>query len=131
MMAFTRCVSPCGVCPRVVYVHPPTPRKSHLGDTEAESDAWSLALDDRLSSHSELELLVADHSMLQTIILILKRAMNNETWASIDWQLPSPLNALALLTINSHNVAVVPSNVALLLLYHAIRLLCLAPTLSC
>jgi hypothetical protein len=53
--------------------------------------------------------------MLQTIILILKRAMNNETWASIDWQLPSPLNALALLTINSHNVAVVSCDATLLL----------------
>jgi len=54
-----------------------------------------------------LEQLVADHRMLDTIILILKRAINNETWASINWQLPSPLNALALLTINHHNVAVV------------------------
>ena len=50
---------------------------------------------------------MADHRMLDTIILILKRAINNETWASINWQLPSPLNALALLTINHHNVAVV------------------------
>ena len=61
----------------------------------------------RLSSRRELEQLVADDRMLDTIILILKRAINNETWASINWQLPSPLNALALLTINNHNVAVV------------------------
>jgi hypothetical protein len=61
----------------------------------------------RLSTYSELEQLQADDMMLQTIILILKRAIKNETWASINWQLPSPLNALALLTINRHNVDVV------------------------
>ena len=61
----------------------------------------------RLSTYSELAQLKAEDSMLHTIILILKRAINNQTWASINWQLPSPLNALALLTINPHNVRLV------------------------
>ena len=71
-------------------------------------DLWVWRFDfDRLSTYAELEELEADDSMLDTIILILKRAIKNETWASINWQLPSPLNALALLTINRHNVSVV------------------------
>ena len=60
-----------------------------------------------LSTHEELEKLDADDGMLNTIILILERAIYNQTWASINWQLPSPLNALALLTINRNNVGAV------------------------
>ena len=60
-----------------------------------------------LSTHEELEKLDADDGMLHTIILILERAICNKTWASINWQLPSPLNALALLTINRNNVRAV------------------------
>ena len=67
----------------------------------------SSSLLSRLSTHSELQTLDADESMLHSIILILKRAINNQTWASINWQLPSPLNALALLTVNRHNVQAV------------------------
>merc|ERR1719253_398088 len=68
----------------------------------------------RLSTYSELAQLKAEDSMLHTIILILKRAINNQTWASINWQLPSPLNALALLTINPHNVRLLSGNDQLL-----------------
>jgi hypothetical protein len=72
-------------------------------------DADFNALYARLSTDLELEQLDAEKSMLHTIVLILKRAINNQTWASINWQLPSPLNALALLTMNRHNVIVVCS----------------------
>jgi len=60
-----------------------------------------------------LQTLDADDSMLHSIILILKRAINNQTWASINWQLPSPLNALALLTVNRHNVQALSSKAEL------------------
>ncbi|EKX44303.1 hypothetical protein GUITHDRAFT_139848 [Guillardia theta CCMP2712] len=68
----------------------------------------------RLSVFEELRELQAQKSVLSTIVIILGRALNNRTWASINWQLPSPLTVLALLTINKRTAEVLASDALLL-----------------